>query len=50
VAQQTGFGCTVANAFEGMSLGAGVRSSARTLRDASSYLTACGLAMRRFLQ
>ena len=50
VAQQAGFGCSVANAFEGMTLGAGVRSSARTLRDASTYLTACGLAMRRFVK
>jgi type IV pilus assembly protein PilM len=50
VALQSGFGCSVANPFEEMKLGNGVRSSARTLRDASSYLTACGLAMRRFLQ
>lgn len=50
VALQSGFGCTVANPFDAMKLGSGVRSSARTLRDASSYLTACGLAMRRFLQ
>nr|WP_229722898.1 pilus assembly protein PilM [Xylophilus rhododendri] len=50
VATQTGFPCAIANPFEGMTVGAGVRSSSRTLRDASSYLTACGLAMRRFLQ
>ncbi|MCZ2499191.1 type IV pilus assembly protein PilM [Xylophilus sp. Kf1] len=50
VSLQAGVSCTVANPFEGMSVGSGVRSSARTLRDASSYLTACGLAMRRFLQ
>ena len=50
VALQSSVSCSVANPFEGMKIGAGVRSSARTLRDASSYLTACGLAMRRFLQ
>ncbi|WPB59353.1 pilus assembly protein PilM [Xylophilus sp. GOD-11R] len=49
VAAQSGFSCTVANPFDGMKVGSGIRSSARTLRDASSYLTACGLAMRRFL-
>jgi type IV pilus assembly protein PilM len=50
VTQQAAVSCSVANPFEGMTIGSGVRSSARTLRDASSYLTACGLAMRRFLQ
>ena len=50
VTQQASVSCSVANPFEGMTIGSGVRSSVRTLRDASSYLTACGLAMRRFLQ
>ena len=50
VAQQAAFPCSIANPFEGMKLGSGLRSSTRTMRDASSYLTACGLAMRRFLQ
>ena len=50
VSLQSSVSCSVANPFEGMTVGSGVRSSARTLRDASSYLTACGLAMRRFLQ
>ena len=35
--------------FEGMQLGPSVRES-RVRREAPSYLTACGLAMRRFAQ
>jgi type IV pilus assembly protein PilM len=49
VARQTGFPCAVANPFEGMAIGDSVRQEALPL-EAPSYLTACGLAMRRFLQ
>jgi len=38
----------VINPFEGMKLGSAVRES-KLRREAPSYLTACGLAMRRFL-
>ncbi len=40
---------TLANPFDGMRLGAGINGG-RVLREAPSYLTSCGLAMRRFLQ
>jgi type IV pilus assembly protein PilM len=49
VTDLTGFASTVVNPFEHMKLGADVRES-RMRREAPSYLTACGLAMRRFLQ
>jgi type IV pilus assembly protein PilM len=49
VTQLTGFAARVVNPFDGMQLGPGVREG-RMRRDAPSYLTACGLAMRRFLQ
>jgi type IV pilus assembly protein PilM len=45
----TGFASMVVNPFENMKLGSGVRES-KLRREAPSYLTACGLAMRRFLQ
>ena len=45
----TGFASMVVNPFENMKLGPSVRES-RLRREAPSYLTACGLAMRRFLQ
>jgi type IV pilus assembly protein PilM len=45
----TGFAAMIANPFEHMKLGASVRES-KLRREAPSYLTACGLAMRRFLQ
>ncbi len=44
----TGFAAVVVNPFERMQLGPGVREG-RVRREASSYLIACGLAMRRFL-
>ena len=48
VARQTSFTCQLANPFEGMALAAGVHAHA--LRsEAPAYLTACGLALRRFL-
>lgn len=49
VMQQTGFNCAIANPFEGMTIGPDVRQETLAL-EAPSYLTACGLAMRRFLQ
>ncbi|PXW97121.1 type IV pilus assembly protein PilM [Sphaerotilus hippei] len=49
VIELTGFASMVVNPFEGMKIGAAVREN-RLRRDAPSYLTACGLAMRRFLQ
>ena len=49
VTQHSTFECTLLNPFEGMELGRGVRR-AKMSREAPSYLTSCGLAMRRFLQ
>jgi type IV pilus assembly protein PilM len=49
VTELTGFASMVVNPFEGMKIGSAVRES-KLRREASSYLTACGLAMRRFLQ
>ncbi len=45
----TGFASKVVNPFESMKLGSAVRE-AKLRREAPSYLTACGLAMRRFVQ
>ena len=49
VTQQTSFTCVLVNPFEGMTLGGGIREK-KMRREASSYLTSCGLALRRFLQ
>jgi type IV pilus assembly protein PilM len=49
VTELTGFASNVVNPFDQMQLGSAVRES-RVRREAPSYLTACGLAMRRFLQ
>jgi type IV pilus assembly protein PilM len=49
VTQQTSFACMVANPFEGMLLGSDIREK-KMRREASSYLTSCGLALRRFFQ
>jgi type IV pilus assembly protein PilM len=49
VTAQTSFACSLANPFEGMSMGDTVREK-KMRREAPSYLTSCGLAMRRFLQ
>ncbi len=48
VTELTGFASMVVNPFDGMKLGASVRES-KLRREAPAYLTACGLAMRRFL-
>jgi len=47
VTQTVAFPCTLLNPFEGMEMGSEVRLQKMT-REAPSYLTACGLAMRRF--
>ncbi len=49
VTQQTSFACSLVNPFEGMQIGDGIREK-KMRREAPSYLTSCGLAMRRFLQ
>jgi type IV pilus assembly protein PilM len=49
VTDLTGFACMIVNPFENMDIGAAVRES-KLRREAPSYLTACGLAMRRFFQ
>ena len=49
VTQHTTFACNLVDPFEGMEMGAGVRMKKMT-REAPSYLTSCGLALRRFLQ
>jgi type IV pilus assembly protein PilM len=48
VTMQTSFPCHLANPFEGMQIGEGVREK-KMRREAPSYLTSCGLAMRRFV-
>ncbi len=49
VTQQTTFACVIVNPFEGMEIADSVRSK-KLNREAPSYLTSCGLALRRFLQ
>jgi type IV pilus assembly protein PilM len=49
VTELTGFASMVVNPFDNMKLGSAIRES-RLRREAPTYLTACGLAMRRFLQ
>jgi type IV pilus assembly protein PilM len=49
VTAQTSFDCQVLNPFEGMQLSGDIKEN-KMRRDAPSYLSACGLAMRRFLQ
>ena len=48
VTQHTTFACNLVDPFEGMEMGDGVRLKKMT-REAPSYLTSCGLALRRFL-
>lgn len=47
VTQHTSFPCALLNPFEGMEMGAGIKLK-KVTREAPSYLTACGLALRRF--
>ena len=49
VTQHTGFPCSIVNPFEGMEMSSNVRIK-KMVREAPSYLTSCGLAMRRFMQ
>jgi type IV pilus assembly protein PilM len=49
VTMQTSFPCNLANPLKGMHVGDGVREK-KMRREAPSYLTSCGLAMRRFIQ
>jgi len=49
VTRQTSFACSVANPFEGMAMASSIRLG-NMAREAPSYLTSCGLALRRFLQ
>lgn len=49
VTRQLSLPCSLVNPFDGMEIGKGVRLNKMT-REAPSYLTSCGLAMRRFLQ
>lgn len=49
VTKHTTFACNLVNPFEGMEIGEGVRLK-RMTREAPSYLTSCGLALRRFMQ
>ena len=49
VTQYSSFPCSLVNPFEGMEIGSDVRMT-KMAREAPSYLTSCGLAMRRFLQ
>ena len=49
VTELTGFASMIVNPFDGMKIGSAVRE-AKVRKEAPSYLTACGLAMRRFTQ
>lgn len=49
VTEHTSFPCSLVNPFESMEIGPDVRLKKMT-REAPSYLTACGLALRRFMQ
>jgi type IV pilus assembly protein PilM len=49
ITAQTTFACQLLDPFQGMEMGSNVREK-KMRREAPSYLSACGLAMRRFLQ
>ena len=49
VTKQTSFACQLVNPFDGMKIGSSVMEN-KMRREASCYLTACGLALRRFSQ
>ena len=49
VTELSGFASMVVNPFEGMKIGGTVKET-KVRKESPSYLTACGLAMRRFLQ
>lgn len=50
VRRHTSFACALADPFEGMDVGPAVVGGEKMQREAPSYLTSCGLAMRRFVQ
>ena len=49
VTQQTSFACKQTDPFQGMTIGNDVKEK-KMRREAASYLTSCGLALRRFLR
>jgi type IV pilus assembly protein PilM len=49
VTQQTSFACMQVDPFQGMTIGGDVKEK-KMRREAASYLTSCGLALRRFLR
>lgn len=49
ITAQTSFSCALADPFDGMLIGDTVREK-KLRREAPSYLTSCGLALRRFAQ
>ena len=49
VTQQTSFACMQVDPFDGMTIGSDVKEK-KMRREAASYLTSCGLALRRFLR
>ena len=49
VTELTGFASMVVNPFDGMKISGNVKET-KVRKESPSYLTACGLAMRRFLQ
>jgi type IV pilus assembly protein PilM len=49
LAQQSGCACELVNPFEGMAMGAAIRLQ-KMAREAPSYLTSCGLALRGFVK
>ncbi len=49
VTRQSGFASSMVNPFEGMEMSGGIKLN-KMAREAPSYLTACGLALRRFHQ
>ena len=49
VTQQTSFACMQADPFQGMTIGSDIKEK-KMRREAASYLTSCGLALRRFLR
>jgi len=49
ITRQTSFACSLVNPFDGMEMSSNVLEK-NVRREAPSYLTSCGLALRRFVQ
>lgn len=49
VTRQTGFACSLVNPFEGMEVAGNIHVE-KIMREAPTYLTSCGLALRRFMK